>query len=243
MNANSKPSTSYIRITWLGQGGFFFVSKDCRLLVDPYISDCIQRIQGLKRLHPFPLQLNSLRPDTLLVTHDHLDHLDPEGVEEIHLRYPACHFAGPARAHDHFRRLNIAEEMLTEIAPDSQTTFGDITVTAVFAAHSDPSACGYVIEANDQRIYLTGDTLFDERLFSPQTTDVDLLLICINGKLGNMNADEALRCIERLRPRMALPMHYGLFAENTADPAPFIEACRHLGVSSFPMTIGKEFTL
>jgi L-ascorbate metabolism protein UlaG (beta-lactamase superfamily) len=38
-------------------------------------------------------------------------------------------------------------------------------------------------------------------------------------------------------------MHYGLFAENTADPEPFIKACNDDGIKSFGMTPGEEYEL
>jgi L-ascorbate 6-phosphate lactonase len=47
------------------------------------------------------------------------------------------------------------------------------------------------------------------------------LSVCINGKLGNMNLQEAARLTAQLQPRQVLPMHWGLFAENTLDPLEF----------------------
>ena len=94
-----------------------------------------------------------------------------------------------------------------------------------------------------KKIYLSGDTNFDERLLTPATKGMTLMLICINGKLNNMNCGEALKCVRSQMPETALPMHIGLFAENTADPAPFVEECRKLGVKSFAMTAGEEFRL
>ena len=55
-------------------------------LIAPYISDCIQKLEGFRRLHPFPLPLADLKVDLLLTTHDHLDHFDPEGIPLIRYR-------------------------------------------------------------------------------------------------------------------------------------------------------------
>ena len=67
-----------MKITWLGQGGFLLESQGFRLVVDPYISNCVFQKEGLARLHPFPVPMQELKPDLVLVTHDHMDHLDPE---------------------------------------------------------------------------------------------------------------------------------------------------------------------
>ena len=44
-----------------------------------------------------------------------------------------------------------------------------------------------------------------------------------------MNLSEAAQVIAELRPRLAVPMHYGMFAENTADPEEFSRACAARG--------------
>ena len=102
---------------------------------------------------------------------------------------------------------------------------------------------GYCIEAENRKIVLTGDTRYDESLLVPVIKNADLLLICINGKLNNMNSNEALRYVQQSTPKTALPMHIGLFAENTADPQPFVTACQAINVKSFTMIPGKEFSI
>jgi len=79
-----------MKITWLTQGGFLFENNGKRLVVDPYMSNAAEKQAGFKRLVPFPLTLAELRPDVLLCTHDHLDHLDPEAVPRIATADPDC---------------------------------------------------------------------------------------------------------------------------------------------------------
>jgi L-ascorbate metabolism protein UlaG (beta-lactamase superfamily) len=61
--------------------------------------------------------------------------------------------------------------------------------------------------------------------------------------MGNMNRDEALKVVFEIFPKRAHPMHYGLFAENTADPAPFVTACLEKGIDSFELIQGKVYEL
>lgn len=232
-----------IRICWLGQGGFIIENRNCRIVIDPYISDCVFKAEHFARLHPFPIEITELQPDHLLITHDHLDHLDPDGIPLIARQYPECRYAATRRACSHLAELGIDESQITGVEIGQKYTIGPFTVTPTPAFHSDPYSCGFLVESDGQSIVVTGDTRYDEKLFVPEINEPDLMLICINGKLNNMNTDEALSCVKRLKPAAALPMHIGLFAENTADPQPFVEGCRKLGISSFAMTPGEWFTL
>ena len=86
-----------------------------------------------------------------------------------------------------------------------------------------PIAVGLLVNGDDKLAYISGDTLYDAQLASQvaglATNPLDALMVCINGRLGNMNLVEAAALAAALRPTVAIPMHYGLFAENTADPA------------------------
>ena len=231
-----------MKITWLSQGSFLFEYMGTRILVDPYMSEHLES-KGLKRLVEYPLTLDELKPDMLICTHDHLDHLDPETVIKIAELYPQCIIAGPESCCDHFHKLDIDEKNIMQLEWEKTFVFNEIKITPVFAVHSAPHAVGLIVEADDKRVYLSGDSLYDDKLVNEFTKGCDLVLICINGRLGNMSLEEALQVVKKTKPETALPMHYGLFAENTANPKPFIDECLKAGIKSFEMTLGEEFEL
>jgi L-ascorbate metabolism protein UlaG (beta-lactamase superfamily) len=231
-----------MKITWLSQASFLFKSNETRILVDPYMSDCLE-FKGLKRMVEYPLSFAELKPDMLVCTHDHLDHLDPETVQKIAKLYPECIIAGPESCCDHFRKLEIPEENIKQLDWGKDFLCNGIKITPVFAVHTAPHAIGLVIEADEKKVYLSSDSEYDEKLINEFTKDCDLILICINGRLGNMSLEEALKIVKKLKPETALPMHYGLFAENTADPQPFVDECLRTGIKSFKMTLGEGFEL
>ena len=231
-----------IKINWLTQGSFLFEYEGCRILVDPYMSDCLEA-KGLVRMQEYPLKLEDLNPDLVICTHDHLDHLDPETIIKIAAQYPGCKFGGPKSSYAHFIELGVPEERCILLERNKAFSMASFDILPVYASHSDPDAVGLVFNCGGKKIYLTGDSLFEERLIQDAVREVDLLLVCINGRLGNMPLEDALKLAEVLRPVCALPMHYGLFAENTADPVPFVEGCSKLGIKSFEMQIGEEFTV
>lgn len=231
-----------MEIRWLTQGSFLFVSNGTRILVDPYMSDCLEA-KGLKRLVEYPLSFEELKPDMLICSHDHLDHLDPETVEHIAKLYPECLFAGPISSCEHFKTLGVAESQIILLERNKPVGQGEVNITPVMAIHSDPEAIGLVIEAENKKLYLSADSEYADDLVCVMTQNCDLILICINGRLGNMTLAEALNVVQAAKPLTALPMHYGLFAENTADPQPFIDGCIKNSINSFEMKPGVKFEL
>ncbi len=232
-----------VSIIWLGQGGFLFESKNQRLLVDPFLSDIVEQRQGLKRLIVPPLTIKELNPDYIFITHDHLDHFDPIALPDIHQLYPNTPIIGPESIIKKAKLMGFDSSKLLHVKKGESYQFGEFNIIVAPAYHSDPFAVGLLININEKQIYLTADTILNQTLIyeikSLSLSEIDVVLVCINGRLGNMNWLEAVSLVQELNPKMALPMHYGMFAENTEDPKPFVQACKKLGISSFEMIPGK----
>ena len=63
---------------WLGGSGFVFKTPaGAQVYVDPYLSDVVNAIFGMARAFPAPLRPEEVRPDVIISTHWHEDHLDP----------------------------------------------------------------------------------------------------------------------------------------------------------------------
>lgn len=221
-----------MKITWLGQSGYLLEGDGQRLVLDPFFSDIVERKQGLRRLLPPPCTIASLAPDALLITHDHLDHYDPETVAAIMDMFPACRLVGPASVMAHGAQAGLAADRLVPLACGATLQLGRVDVTATPARHSDPSAVGMLVQFEKVSLWFSGDTLYFPEL-SPQLLRLarrppDIALVCINGRLNNMCAVDAVRLMAELQPRLAVPTHYGMFAENTVDPSGFLTACAHL---------------
>jgi L-ascorbate metabolism protein UlaG (beta-lactamase superfamily) len=232
-----------MNITWLGQGGFLFEYNGTRVVVDPYLSNCLASIQNLERLFPNPMEIKDLNPDMVISTHDHLDHFDPDTIQPIVKEYPDCIIAGPGSVIKHAKELNIPDNKLKILNKGSKISCGDISFTGLKAYHSDPLAIGLLIEFENEKIYLSGDSEYKDDLTNDIPSGIKTVFICINGKFGNMNIDEAVKIVKEINPETAIPMHYGLFAENTVDPEPFVEKLKDLGINSILMETGKSFTI
>ena len=71
-----------MKVTWLGQAGLLFEKEDIKIIVDPYLSNsCFKLNPASDRRVPVDEKYLEVHPDVLVLTHDHLDHTDPETLE------------------------------------------------------------------------------------------------------------------------------------------------------------------
>jgi len=233
-----------MKTTWLGQSGYLFESNGKRLLIDPFYSNIVEQKQGLKRLMEAPIPINQLKPDVIFITHNHLDHFDPITLPEIHQAYPKTPIVGPESVMLKAKEMGFDENILVEMPKGITVKFDEFEITSTAAYHGDPFSVGCIIKTADKHIYYSGDTLLTETLLeeikSATKLDLDVIFIIINGRLGNMNVQEAIELTKQLNPKLAIPMHYGMFAENTADPDEFVEGCSRINIQSQLMNLGKN---
>ena len=228
----------------LGQAGFVFKSsQNVVVYVDPYLGDSCNQLYGLERLLAPPIEAAAVQADFVLATHNHADHLDPDAFPEI-ARYNACAlFIGPSSCTNAMRELGIPASQTYTLNHDDVLHSGHARIHATYAHHvwddpdDAPDAVGYVIDFGDLRVYVSGDTLYHERMEGIAGLQPDLACICINGRWGNMPAPEAAHLATVLRARTAVPTHYNMFANNTADPADFARALATEGGSVQPLVL------
>lgn len=228
-------------IFWLGQAGFWIETGQHRILIDPYLSDSLARKYAgtqneHKRMMPPPVPLDDLpRPDLVLVTHAHTDHMDPDTLGPLAARWPDLPFVVPASRVDVARERISRQARLIPVDADSTCAPLDgLEITVFPAAHESRERdedgrhvfLGYGISAAGLRIYHSGDSVpfkgLEERVaaFSPQ-----VLLLPVNGRdaerlaarvPGNFHLSEAISLAGDY-PYL-IPHHFDMFAFNTLDP-------------------------
>lgn len=238
------PSGS-LAIFWLGGAGFAFKTGGGKTVyVDPYLSDSLDHFYSWKRLpsSPIPFPPSEVVTDLVLATHAHEDHLDPHSIPGIAAASPAP-IAGPTLCVRAMREWEIPVEHVVEINRGESKTIAGIPVTAVFAHHESPAgapqpdAVGFVLDLEGKIVYHTGDTLYHRDLKNVKALQPDIMLVCINGQYGNMTPEEAGRLTREVEPAVVIPMHWGLVAENTADPADFVAALAREGSRARPVVM------
>ena len=217
----------------LGQSGYQLKTEKSEIIIDPYLSDSVNRVAGRPRLLPLPISPADICCDAVICTHDHLDHLDPDTVTEIK---PEQLFITTNEGKEKLKGLG--KENVIAINEGESISLGDFEITAVFADHT-VEAFGLIVRAEGKTLYFSGDTFYNEKLFSIADHRPDVTFICINGRLGNMSASEALVVAERIGAKVNIPNHYDMFASNSEDPRLFAD---NIG-GGFIMEFNKSYVL
>ena len=204
---------SDLTIRWIGQSGYLLSDGNTVICIDPYLSNAVDRVAGRGRMVEAPITPQALRCDAVICSHDHLDHVDIDAIPQMNKA--KMRFFAPTHAKKTLLSCGVTDYLPFDEGTEYQ--IGDFKITAVFAHHSVP-AVGILMEHNGLKMYFSGDTEYHEGLLRLSEKSVDVMFICINGKLGNMNVSDAVKLTKILSPRIGIPTHYGMFESNTEDP-------------------------
>ena len=208
-----------LKIKWLGQSGYILQDEKSAVCIDPYLSDSVEAVTGAKRMIPAPVLPENLCADAVICTHNHLDHLDPGSIQKMDKERTV--FLAPSDCEAQLRGLGVLK--YTPFDTGATIKIGGIEVSAAYAKHTIP-AIGVLIGVDGYGLYFTGDTLYDSEL---EKVKCDILFVCINGRLGNMSVEEAVKLTKKIQPKIGVPNHYGMFLDNTEDPMKYAKHIQH----------------
>ena len=200
-----------MKITWIGQAGLLLEKDGFKIMVDPYLSDSVAKINPKNyRRVAVKEDLFDIKPDVMVFTHNHLDHYDPETVTRFITDKTEMTVFAPSSVWGEVRKIGGANNY---VQFNCHTTFtvNGIRFTAVKAEHSDDFAIGVIIDDGDKKYYITGDTLYNEEIFKDIPNDIFAVFLPVNGVGNNMNMVDAKAFCERINPEYAVPLHCQLF--------------------------------
>ncbi len=189
-------------LQWLGHAGFKICHEDAVIYIDPW------------KLKDAPHDAT-----IVLVSHSHYDHYSPEDIARVSGAETKL-----VASTDVVAKEKNGEMILHGLTVD----FGGVRVSGVAAYNPGkqfhPKAnnwVGFVIEVGSKRIYYAGDTDLTDEMKSLKEIDIALLPV---GGTYTMDAAEAAEAIKFIKPKRAIPYHWGDIVGGRADAEAFAEA-------------------
>ncbi len=205
-------------LQWLGHASFRIYDEDTVIYIDPWkIKD-------------------SPRDATLvLVSHSHYDHYSPDDVAKV---------SGPETKL--LASVDVIEKEKTgeAVKPGLTIEVKGVRVTGVAAYNPDKQFhpkennwIGFIIEIGSKRIYYAGDTDLTEDMKALK--DIDIAILPVGGTY-TMDAEQAAEAIKHIKPKQAIPYHWGdiVGSRNDADKFAEMADCRVI-----VLTVDKIVTL
>lgn len=169
---------------------------------------------GGKNIYVDPWKLIKDQPkgDLILITHSHYDHFSPDDINKIVKN--DSNIIGPHEV------LKIKTGIKKVLKPEDEVDLKWVKIKAVPAYNINknyhPKAnnwCGYIIEIEGQKIYIAGDTDFIPEM---KNISADIIIVPIGGTY-TMNAEEAANAVNIIKPKIAIPYHYGDIVGSERD--------------------------
>ena len=185
------------RIAWLGHDSYL-VAGDPVIYFDPY------EIKAGEAA------------DIIFVSHEHFDHCSPGDVAKIQKDETVIVTDGASAS-------KLQGEVKT-MQPGDRLTVKGVEVEAVPAYNVDKQfhpknagMLGFVVNIGGVRVYHAGDTDFIPEM---QDIETDIALLPVSGTYV-MTADEAVEAALAIKPKVAIPMHYGAIVGDKSDAEHF----------------------
>lgn len=175
-------------------------------------------------IDPYHIEKNYNDADMIFITHDHYDHYSEEDIDKV--RKNNTIFIVPENLLNKLIKKGINDENIITLDPGDAENIDGIKVEAIHSYNIDKpfhpkenNWLGYVIEIDGVRYYIAGDTDITEE---NKKIKCDVAFVPVGGKY-TMNFSEAAQLINIIKPKIAVPIHYGSVVGTKQDATDFIK--------------------
>jgi L-ascorbate metabolism protein UlaG (beta-lactamase superfamily) len=198
-----------VEIFWLGHASFKIIVNGKIIFLDPY-------------------QIKTKdKADYILVTHQHYDHFSLEDIKKI-IKDGTTLVVTQDCQED---ALRLSNKISLKIAmPNAKFDFEDFSIECIDAYNIGkrfhPKAhgwVGYIIKTKNLAIYHAGDTDVIPEQDILKKYSKDLIMLLPVGGTYTMDWKEAAELAKRIKPYLAIPMHYAKIIGSKQDAINFVK--------------------
>lgn len=168
-------------------------------------------------IDPFRIEKEKHDADIIFITHNHYDHYSEEDIKKV-INDDTVVVAP--------KTVNISKNMKNVIAvePNEGYEILGIKIETIPAYNinkkfhpKDNNWVGYILELEGQRLYIPGDTDITRE---NEKVECDIAFVPIGGTY-TMDYKEAAELINKIKPKVTIPIHYGSIVGTSKDAISF----------------------
>ncbi len=173
-------------------------------------------------IDPFKIDENYNDADIIFITHDHYDHYSEEDIDKV--KKDDTVIIVPEELLTKVLRKGFRQDYIITVVPNQKYMVEGIEFETVSAYNTNKQFhpkenewVGYIIEIKGSRYYIAGDTDITEE---NKKVKCDVALVPVGGTY-TMDFKEAAYLINEIKPKIAVPIHYGSVVGTKQDAIDF----------------------
>lgn len=183
-------------------------------------------ISGNIKIYFDPIKMDrKYDADYIFITHSHYDHFSKEDI--LNIKNDNTVIIGPYDIYDKCLEMGFSKDRVIKVKPCEEYDYGVIRFKTVYAYNlnktfhlKESNWVGYVLEFEGKKYYIAGDTdVIMDNLSVLKNIDVAFIPI---GGVYTMDALEAADFVNKIKPKLVVPIHYGMVVGDEKDLDNFI---------------------
>ena len=174
-------------------------------------------------IDPFKINKNYNDADIVFITHDHYDHYSEEDIDKVINENTTIII--PEELLTKLLRKGINKNAIITVEPNKNYMVQGIKFETISAYNTNKTFhpkengwVGYIIIINGIRYYIAGDTDITEE---NKQVKCDVAFVPVGGTY-TMDFKEAASLINEIKPKIAIPIHYGSIVGTEQDAIDFV---------------------
>lgn len=175
-------------------------------------------------IDPFKIKLNTNDADIIFITHNHYDHYSEEDIKKVKNRDSII--VVPTDLEENAINIGFERENIILVEPNKKYNIAQIKSKTIASYNigkkfhpKENNWVGYVIEIDGISYYIPGDTDI-----TPENRKIkcDVAFVPVGGTY-TMNSEEAAELVNEIKPKIAVPIHYGEVVGRKEDAIDFVK--------------------